>query len=342
MFPILLGVLYVFDERVKINKILYYNLIAYGFLLILNFTTSLILGQLSGRFFEESLLILLPLLTIFIISGIQNFNLQKLINVVFYSYSVSYILYNLQEFLNISKLLANIILALRYSILPTESWLAFPMGLFCIYYIIEKEKVKSIIAIVLFVFAFKRISIFAFLLSLGVYFLFYVRKNRKFLKNKVVTYFMTLNVFLVTILYFFISGAFSKIIFKYTGLNVNHFTQGRFKIYNDTINNFKDDIWLGSSLGSTHTYIDRKFDNVSFLHSDILKVIIELGIFSFLIWIFTFLYLNITNKKTIPIILYLNILFLTDNVFIYFDTLFVFYLILIKFNKDEKNIDSSL
>jgi hypothetical protein len=48
------------------------------------------------------------------------------------------------------------------------------------------------------------------------------------------------------------------------------------------------------------------------------------------------MYINLTTLKSVAIVLYINILFLSDNVFIYFDTLFIFYLVLAKFDRDER------
>jgi hypothetical protein len=149
-------------------------------------------------------------------------------------------------------------------------------------------------------------------------------------------WFLALNIILLTILYAFINGDFTKLIYKNTGISVNQFSQGRFQIYNDIINHFSDKIWTGSSLGYTNIYLSTKYVEISFLHSDILKLIIEFGVISFLIWLIYFMYINISNYKSVPIVLFINILFLTDNVFIYFDTLFIFYLVLSKFDQDAR------
>jgi hypothetical protein len=214
--------------------------------------------------------------------------------------------------------------------------MAFPFGIFSLYFLIEKRYSKGFFSLGLFILSFKRISMVAFILSMAVYFFYFVVLKRNFKRNKIVAYFLTFNILLLTVLYFFINGDFTKLIYKNTGISVNQFSQGRFQIYNDIINHFSDKIWTGSSLGYTNIYLSNKYVDISFLHSDILKLIIEFGIFSFLIWMVYFMYTNISNYKSVPIVLFINVLFLSDNVFIYFDTLFIFYLVLIKFDQDAK------
>jgi len=334
LFPLLTFFLF-FIKRMNVSKLLLRNILLYIGLLAFNLIISTVSGKLSFRFIEESLLIMLPLLSVFIFVGFKNLNVGSAITTIFYSYVLAFFIFNFKFLINIPKLLSSFITALRLSYFPTESWMAFPFGVFTLYFLIEKNYKNSMIAGFFFLLSFKRISMFAFIIAISIYLLSKFLNNR-FNRNKVVGYFIVLNAVLLTTLYFFINGFFTRVIYKLTGISINHFSQGRFQIYNDVINHFSDRIWLGASLGFTHLYLDNKYEDISYLHSDILKIIIELGIVSFLIWLLYFMYINLSNKKAVPIVLFINILFLSDNVFIYFDTLFVFYLVLVKFDKDEQ------
>lgn len=327
-------VLVLFHNKVAVNKILFYNLLLYTFLITLNFLTATITGNLSLRFVTESSLILVPIITVFLIFALKNINISKIIDYVFYSYLLSFVIYNFKFLINVPKLFSSFFTALKFSVFPTESWLAFPFGIFTIYYIIEKKYLTFYISLVLFLLSFKRIAMVALALSLLVYFFY---ENKKFIKAKFVRYFIAINLILLTLLYFFINGVFTKFIERETGISINWFSQGRFQIYNDVINHFSDKIWLGTSLGFTHLYLSTKYTDIAFLHSDILKIILELGILPFIIWLFSFMKININSLKSVALIMYINILFLSDNVFIYFDTLFIFYIILIKFDIDERS-----
>jgi hypothetical protein len=333
IFPCIVAFL-LFNKKMQVRKLLFHNFLLYTILVAINFVTSIISGHLSFRFFEEVLLLLLPIITALAIVGYRNIDISKMINIFFVFYILSFIIYQFEHLINLPKLLSSFIDALKYSIFPTESWLAFPLGVFTLYYVLEKDYKRFFIALFFFLLAFKRIAIASFILSYGCYAFFFLFLNVKFVKRKIISFFITLNVGLIAVLYFFINGFFTRLIEKKTGISVNWFSQGRFQIYNDVINHFLDKIWFGSSLGFTHLYLDRKYSDIAFLHSDILKILLELGIASFIIWFVYFLYININNSKSAIMFLFINILLLTDNVFIYFDTLFIVYLIFQKYENE--------
>ncbi|WP_353164628.1 hypothetical protein [Empedobacter brevis] len=318
-------------KEIKLNKLLLENILLYSSIFIINFIVSLFNEQLSLRFFQEIILIILPIVSVLLISGFKNISLEKLINTLFLSYILSFIFYFYKELLNIPVLIGSFINALKMSEFPTESWMAFPFGLFLIYYLEKKDKIRIFLALIFFLLCFKRISFIAFILGYGAYWFIYKLIKIEYNKKRLIQYIIFLNFFLIVNMYLFVNGTYSYFIKKYTGITVNHFTQGRFRIYNDTLNHFSDQIILGNSLGVTNIYLSEKFKNIALLHSDLLKLIIEIGIILFVIWLISFMVVNLNDKKAIPIILYINILFISDNVFIYFDTLFLFYLILVRY-----------
>lgn len=333
IFPCIV-VFLLLNRKATLKKLLFHNFLLYSFLVAVNFITSIVTGHLTFRFFEEVLLLLLPIITALAIVGFRNIAISKALNVFFVFYIVSFCIVQFKYLINLPKLLASFVEALRYSIFPTESWLAFPLGIFTLYYILEKDYKRFFIALFFFLLAFKRIAIASFILSYACYAFFFLFLNVKFVKRKVISFFITLNVGLIAVLYFFINGFFTRLIEKETGISVNWFSQGRFQIYNDVINHFSDKIWFGSSLGFTHLYLDRKYPDIAYLHSDILKILLELGILSFIIWFVYFLYINVNNAKSAIVFLFINILLLTDNVFIYFDTLFIVYLVFQKYDNE--------
>ena len=226
--------------------------------------------------------------------------------------------------------------------MPTESWMAFPFGLFSLYYILQKRKLRSIFALLFFVLAFKRISILAVCLALLIFWFFYKYRKKEFKPNIALIWFIVLNSTLLVVIYSFIQGDFDSIIKDVTGLSPNHFTQGRLRIYTDSVNHFDENLLFGNSLGSTNIFLSENFPDIHFLHSDILKIILELGIVSYLIWLFVFFKINLVNTKAIPVLIFMNILFLSDNVFIYFDTLFIFYLMIVLYNSNSDENRESL
>lgn len=334
LLPFFLGIFLIQQRKLIVNKLLLNNIVLYVILLAVNFLVCIFNRSLSIRFFQESMLIMLPLLSAFLVIANKNISLDYIIKKLFWTYTFVFIIYNFKKLLNFVKLISQFPKALIYSNFPTESWIAFPMSIFTLYFFVEKKYKYFLISSAIFLLAFKRIAIIAIFIAILFYTIYYVLLNKKFTR-KIIYFYFIFNVFLLTILYNFISGNFSKLIDKYTGLSVNWLSQGRFQIYNAALNFFNNKLIFGSSLGSTNIFLSKKYEDVEFLHSDILKLIIEFGIISFIIWMFYFLSINIISKKATILVLFVNLLLLTDNVFIYFDTLFVFYIILAKYQQEN-------
>jgi hypothetical protein len=334
IFPIFL-ILSFFGQKIKISSLMKKNMILYSFLILFSFCYNVLYGNITTRFLEEVLLIMLPILTIIVFLGIVKIKLNIVIKSLFIIYIIVFVINNIYLLGDVGNLVSSFAEALKTSTFPTESWLAFPFGIFTIFFILEKETKYSILSSFIFLLCFKRITILGVFVSLVLFWFFYKRKKIGFSKNRTFLYFISLNITLLVILFNFINGNLSDLILKYTGLSANHFTQGRFRIYNDTLSYFSQHRLLGNGLGSTHIFLKSNFNNIHFLHSDILKLIVEFGIIPFSIWMLYFFRINILNKKSIPLLIFLNILFLSDNVFIYFDTLFLFYLVMSKYYIDQ-------
>ncbi|MUU79060.1 hypothetical protein [Winogradskyella endarachnes] len=314
------------------------NLLLFSSLIALNLIVSIISFDLSFRFFEESLLILLPILSVILITTVIKKPVGVILDHLFFVYAIIFIVTNINFFFNVN-IINDFILALTTSTLKTESWMAFPFGLFTIFYLIEKRKKRAIISVILFLLAFKRISILGAILGLSIYWFFSIRNKRASNKKNVYYWFIFLNFALLIIVYNFIQGNFDELITNITGISPNWFTQGRLRVYTDTLNHFSSNLLFGNSLGSTNLFLTDNFENISFLHSDILKIIIEMGFISYLVWVFGFFKINLVNKKVIPLLVFMNLLFLSDNVFIYFDTLFIFYLLIIYYSLHPKRYE---
>ncbi len=318
-------------RKLKIYATPLKNLILYFGLIILSLIVSIINFDISFRFFQESILILLPMVTIIIVTTVIKKPVNVILNWLFNVYAAIFFISNIPFFIN-ANLINDFISALKTSTLPTESWMAFPFGLFSIYYFLEKKKARMIFSFILFLLAFKRIAIAGVIVGIIVYWFFSVRNKHASNKKNVYFYFIFLNVALLIVIYNFIEGNFDNLITNITGLSPNWFTQGRLRVYNETINHFSGNLFFGNSLGSTNVFLSNTFEDINFLHSDILKIIIEMGFISYLIWVTVFFKLNLVSKKVIPILIFINILFLSDNVFIYFDTLFIFYLLIVHYS----------
>jgi len=98
------------------------------------------------------------------------------------------------------------------------------------------------------------------------------------------------------------------------------------------INSYFDVSWdnppaFGLGLGRISDYLKIAGVSLTNPHSDILKYFLEFGPLAFVLWIYGFYRLHLYNRYTIVLAVFLNVLFLSDNVSIYFSVMFLFYLL---------------
>jgi len=82
---------------------------------------------------------------------------------------------------------------------------------------------------------------------------------------------------------------------------------------------------VGAGLGRITYVLESENAWLTNTHSDVLKHFIELGPVMFAGWIGCF-YWTARRKSTLALAVFMNVLFLSDNVSIYFDVMFPFYL----------------
>ena len=82
---------------------------------------------------------------------------------------------------------------------------------------------------------------------------------------------------------------------------------------------------LGAGLGRITDVLETERAWLTNTHSDVLKHLIELGPVMFAVWIGCF-YWTSRRQGLLALTVFMNVLFLSDNVSIYFDVMFPFYL----------------
>ncbi len=217
------------------------------------------------------------------------------------------------------------------SSLETESaMLSFIFPCFALYYLICRDWKMCLINVVFTLLAGKRIAFAALFFSSIIYLLFL---SKIILFNKLRTYIPWVAVG-CNLLYFICSynlakGNFDDIIFEYIGLSSNAFTMGRENLYANAFSHYQvDNIFhFLFGIGSVSNFMERQ------LHNDIMKIMIENGCILFTM--FWFFFYKSCNAKTFPYLLYLNILFMTDNTLIYVPVLFFMCFFIRKVNQKE-------
>lgn len=304
-------------------------------------------GNMSSRGLEEGYFIILPLLIVYLIN---NDNVLKHSNVVlmFLVYSSIYIFSIFSKLILVFKNPSLLIDGFTSSNLPTESSYAFVLGLFVIYFSLENKKWLFIISSIIFLLAFKRIALLGVIIVLFIILSNYLFKINK---NKFIFPIVFGSILSVLVLISVGSGKFDKEIYNYTGKSANKILMGRQNLYKSAFERFPiEESILGNGLGSLTTYFkseqkskDSIIGDNLLLHSDLLKIILELGVLVFLIWIYLKTRINIFSSKSLAVFVYLLFLLLTDNVSIYFNVLLVYYFIQANYysEKKKKQIESS-
>lgn len=220
--------------------------------------------------------------------------------------------------------------SLEYSSAPFESSASFVFGAFALYFLFGRKFLYLAAALFLMFLSLKRIAFLAFLICAAVYYSPILVKKIALSKFS----FLLLNFFCAALILAVGFGVFDDIIIEMTGLNVHHFTMGRFSHYLGIVEELEHNPWsliFGNGLGSAYAFAAIHMDTdggVVNLHSDTLKILFETGVIVFFVF---FILLGKAKKiKSRIILLYIMVLFFTDNVLIYLSTMFFILLIFMK------------
>ena len=209
----------------------------------------------------------------------------------------------------------------------------FTFALLSLYFIIEKDKPKALLAIVFMVFSFKRIAFVGFLSSLMVYYLLNrstVKYNRR-LFTIVITSF---NFIYLWGLIFLVNGYFDQFISDIFGVSSNFLFMGRVDMYSNIFSKLGQSNLFGIGIGRVSDYLSNYVESgigegiLTNIHSDILKYYLELGVIGFMYSLYIILHIGyLTMLLTYAFVVMLNVIFLTDNVSIYFGFMILFFII---------------
>lgn len=304
------------------------------FLYLILLSVNVFVGFRNARFFLEGFFILAPLLFSFFLFLLKpESDILDVTRWLFAAIAISFFIERFDSILFSITHPGSIFGGLANSELDSESNFSFQFGMFLIIYAYHRKWLFAILSAVLMVLSFKRIAIAAVII-IGLLTLVKKLSSGRLdpIRNKWLI--MVGNLLVVTILFLFFTGVFDDLVMQLFGVSPNFLTVGRYDVYTDIFNHFGNVRFFGFGLGSINTYLSGAGYQLVNLHSDVLKVFFELGPPAFLFWIYMF-HKWPDNFLCAALAVYMNILFFTDNVFIYFDVLFCFYL-LIFYAKEKK------
>lgn len=309
---------------------LYFVIFTFFFLL------QLIEYNLNERFFNNLLFVLLPLFFVFtLIRFIDPLRIKSYFFLISLLTILGYFIQKGQEILNVFLNLDSFFLAFINSNLESESGIySFLLCLlFCYSIVFNKNKYFfNLIIFVLFILSFKRVAIFSVLIFF--FFNYFDSISSFILKNKFKSSLFYSLIFLgVIIFYFYItSGVFDDFFIENFGISINAFLMGRQFLYDYVISQLPINQVFGTGIGSVDSLLlsnSVEVQNITNLHSELLRLFIELGFLFYFIWLFFFSNIFFINKFSISVLFMLSFIFLSDNVFIYFDTMFLVYLLIV-------------
>jgi hypothetical protein len=318
-------------EFIVHKKVIYYYttfLLFYTFLIVYLLLQNIASNDISQRFIPNAVFILAPLT--FITFMLPYFNVDKTSQYVKGILFVNLLLFLYQEGGDLFQVLSNpevLKSALFSSNIPTENQLAFVFGFLVIYFMMEKDNQHYLIlSTLLFILCFKRVVIGAVIACMAAYFLIsffhiQIEKHRKWWTLLGVL----ANLAYIQITRLLVSGTFDRVVEQKTGISTDQFLMGRKTFYTAAFHEVGPISWMGIGLGKIDDIIFSSYGQKMNLHSEILKNYFEFGLVLFIFWLILILYKNLFSNKAAILLLYINVLFLTDNVFIYFEIMFYFY-----------------
>ncbi len=313
------------QEVEEFSKPVKYFLKLYIGLVILTGIVLLMRKDLNQRYFEEAYFILSPIISLMIFAKYYRQEyLQYYVKILFWGMAFAYFMEIIPV---LPKININFLESLRTSRMVTESTFSFYFGLFALYYLTTREYRYFFFALLLAILGFKRIVLFAILVNVPFYLLLCAVKKVDLRNSKVVPAVMVaLNCLFVFLLMKFAFGDFDEMIEALSGISSNVLSMGRQELFPNILDVFKQKQFFGSGLGAVTRFLRSQHSVIDNMHSDVLKYYIEYGVIMFTVWIY-FLYRMCTKSAGMfVLLLYVNIILLSDNVSIYFDFMFLFYI----------------
>ncbi len=304
-------------------------LFLYVSLIFLSLITILFRQELYLRYFKELYFIVAPI--VFALIAFLYFQPVKCDLYAKYTLigvSLAYIIQSNVSIISSILDLRNIFSWFITSTVYAESAISSVFGIFFLYFFIRKKKIWAFVSAILVLASFKRSAILASIVGLVAYYLFRVLRINIAKRSVFFPAVMVMgNFLLVLILYRIGVGYYDEIIQQYTGMAPNSFMMGRRDLYSFLFSEIPQIPWFGVGLGQiAHTLIIHDMP-LQHTHSDVLKYFLEFGPIIFMVWIYYLYKINTISSNMIVLTVYLNVLLLTENVSVYVNIMFIYYML---------------
>lgn len=320
------------NQRVSIKKAKF----LLGLSSILLYSIIVSLDSPSLYTLKSAALILSPLLGVLFLTSSKKLNSKDFINVFFYVAVSFQIIALVTSKTNIASL--GVIQLLSASdtsriLLTTESEIESSLGMIfgylSLYFLTSKRYKHLAVCLALFLLNYKRIVLLGFMVSTCFHLISLMTFSSRIPFRRII---YAIPFLALVLLVEMGSGNLNDLSLDLTGRTMNQLTTGRYAIHHQLfIDLFKSpEILFGYGIGHTHQMVSSYgFTRMALAHSDYLMLMYDIGIFCFVIFFVLFFKTFLTSKRNaVYIIFFLTLLFF-DNTIIYFDAMFILYLILI-------------
>jgi len=282
----------------------------------------------SGRALDEAYLVLAPLVTAYLIfPSLRVERIPIYADWLFLGTIAAYLIERGGAIASFVSDLGGVWHQLLTSTSPTESGAAFVFGLFTLYYLLTGRRRRASCAALFMLLGFKRIAMLATLMCALLWVLLPAMRAEPPRRWRTIAFVALLvNAIILVGLYQLSIGGLDEIISAQTGMSSEWFTMGRESLYAELFRTF-DITWSGSGLGTTMSHFMATHGELENAHSDVIKYTIEAGPLVAAAWLWGFYRLARGAAAALLLAVYTNILFVTDNVSIYFWFMFVFYVL---------------
>ena len=254
-----------------------------------------------------------------------------------------------------SSTILQLISIIRYHNIIYEDGRAFTFGIISLYYFHKNKITLAIISVLGLISANKRIAMLAFIVASVLIIISSIKNKNKVLETSKAK----LLIFLVSIITLILSLVWiysckSGLLQTYFQMNKIN-SQGRVDMWPLFYNYFSFSVFdKGYGIGFIeYTLSNLKFKAFGNLHNDFLRSYIELGFIGYCIYLLSYFVFPLTCVKklnlklgeivsAISIIIYSFIIFLTDNVIIYIDFVFVMNFVILSVALNEERTSKKL
>lgn len=299
-------------------------------------SSAVVIGMTStyyARFFEEALFLAAPLGAAIICASLKRHDgdgpMYALLAILMIDYMWEI---GLSTVVFVSSNLGAFTADLMQSNAPTESIRAFSFGVLAVFFLVRRRINAAVLSILLTLLAGKRIVLVGLLAAapLAIVSPSLLTRKRRALVAVVA---IALNVATALSLRNLDNWGISERIQEVTLQSADAVLMGRQRLFALVADRLPDSPFLGAGLGRITSILESESAWLTNTHSDLLKYYMELGPAIFACWIGCFYWAS-RAKGALALVVFMNVLFLSDNVSIYFDVMFPFYLALAYLHHD--------